>query len=100
MSRFICNASGVGKTRLLLEGLRKNWGFYFTARPQPDGVGSSDLENVLKKFGPERLSLRANREDAYRQFYMILYARIFIFLVYLRCASEMPGGITEAHKGR
>jgi hypothetical protein len=110
MSRFICNASGAGKTRLLLEGLHKNWGFYFTARPQPDGVGSSDLEKVLEKFGSARLSvipdehpsptLRANREDAYRQFHMILYARVFIFLVYLQCAFEMPGGITEAHKGR
>jgi hypothetical protein len=110
MSRFICNSSGAGKTRLLLEGLHKYWGLYFTARPQPDGVGSSDLENILQKFRKGRLSpipeenplptLEANRSEASRQFYMVLYARLFIFLVYLRCTSEMPGGITEAHKGR
>jgi hypothetical protein len=39
------------KTCLLLEGLSCNWGFYFTALTQPDGVGS-DLEEVQEDLEP------------------------------------------------
>ncbi|KIM25388.1 hypothetical protein M408DRAFT_210132 [Serendipita vermifera MAFF 305830] len=109
--KFVCNTSGSGKTRLLLEGLWGNWGFYFTARTQPEGVGSSDLEEVLldmERFGRltpitdqnRATALTQNQEVASRRFLLILYARIFIFRAFLECASAMPGGITANHKGR
>jgi hypothetical protein len=107
--KFVCNTSGSGKTRLLLEGLWRNWGFYFTARNQPEGVGSSDLEQVLldlrrrlKKITDENDStvLNDNQDVAARRLLLILYVRIFVFRVFLQCASAMPGGITEDHKGR
>ena len=45
--RFICNTSGSGKTRRMLEGLTKYWGFYFVAVPDVNGVGVRDLRDVL-----------------------------------------------------
>lgn len=41
----------------------------------------------------------ANRIAASRQFLTLLYARTCIFRVFLECASNMLGGITEDHKG-
>lgn len=108
--KFVCGTSGSGKTRLLFEGLWVNWGFYITARTQPEGVGSSDLEEVLSDMGTGRLTpitdenhataLTQNQEVASLRFLLILYCRIFIFRVFLECASAMPGGITANHKGR
>src|SRR5438309_518505 len=37
--RFICNTSGSGKTRRMLEGLTKYWGLYMVATPDINGVG-------------------------------------------------------------
>jgi hypothetical protein len=108
-TRFVCNTSGSGKTRLLLEGLWRNWGFYFTARTQPEGVGSSDLEQVLldlegrlKKITNKNhtKALVDNQDVAARRSLLILYVRMFVFRVFLECASAMPGGITENHNGR
>jgi hypothetical protein len=48
------NASGSGKTRMLLEGLCANWGFYFVcSRSTAFSLGSGDLPNVLNKMGIE-----------------------------------------------
>lgn len=109
--RFVCNTSGSGKTRLVLEGLWANWGFYFTTRPQPEGVGSSDLEEALsdmERFGQltpitdqnRATALTENLNVSSRRFLLILYARMSIFRIFLECASAMPGGITASHKGR
>ena len=96
---------------MLLEGLWRNWGFYFTACTQPDGVGSSDLEQVLRdlkhfrRLKPISIENRdtvlvENRELAARRSLLLLFVRMFIFRAFLECASETPGGITENHKGR
>jgi len=106
ISRFLCNTSGSGKTRLLLEGFWRNWGFYFTARSKPENIGSGDVASVLSEMRPriKRLakggSATENHALAGRRFLSILYVRIFFFRVYLDCASAVPGGITEEHKGR
>ena len=96
---------------MLLEGLWRNWGLYFTARSEPEKVGSSDLEDVLQDLKwfqrfeeiteeNQDGALAANRRVAKRRFLLILYARVLVFRVFLECASEIPGGITEDHKGR
>ncbi|KAL1729148.1 hypothetical protein EV714DRAFT_213567, partial [Schizophyllum commune] len=48
----VCNASGSGKTRTLLEGLTRHWGFYFTMAKAKGakGVGSDDWTNALKNL--------------------------------------------------
>ncbi|KAI5891727.1 uncharacterized protein SCHCODRAFT_02702451 [Schizophyllum commune H4-8] len=48
----VCNASGSGKTRTLLEGLTRHWGFYFTMAKAKGakGVGSDDWTNALRNL--------------------------------------------------
>jgi hypothetical protein len=46
----LINTSGSGKTRLLLEGLCRRWGFYFVARPDSVGTGSGDLHRIVDDF--------------------------------------------------
>ncbi|KAG8836664.1 hypothetical protein FRC18_010929 [Serendipita sp. 400] len=106
--RFLCNTSGSGKTRLLLEGLWRNWGFYFTARNKPDEIGSSDFMEVLEDM--RRLipltedncstAQAGNRDFTSRRFLLLIYVRLLVFRIYLECASKMAGGIMEEHKGR
>ena len=45
--RILCNVSGSGKTRRLLEGLCQHWGFYFVAQKSSDGLGMPDLKNAI-----------------------------------------------------
>jgi hypothetical protein len=93
---------------LLLEGLWRNWGFYFTARNKPDNIGSSDFGDVLEdmeRLTPlteeNRVTAQAeNRKFASRRFLLLIYIRMLVFRIYLECASTMPGGITEEYKGR
>jgi len=107
--KFLCNTSGSGKTRLLLEGLSRHWGFYFTARNEPEGVGSKDLELVLQGLTPRlneiidggpATALDENRNVVRHRFRLLLYARYVCLRVFLECAAAMEGGITENHKGR
>ncbi|KAJ6629878.1 hypothetical protein B0H10DRAFT_1939507 [Mycena sp. CBHHK59/15] len=46
--KFLVNASGSGKTRLVLEGLSKYWGIYFTAFKRVHDHGSCDMDNILE----------------------------------------------------
>lgn len=108
MNRFLCNTTGSGKTRLLFEGLQRNWGLYFTVRNEPDNIGSSDLaftlENVedllVKLKNDNKATVRpSNREKAAIRFLVLLYARLLVFRIYLDCASALDGKILEKHKG-
>ncbi|PVF91106.1 hypothetical protein CPB86DRAFT_745978 [Serendipita vermifera] len=105
--RFLCNTSGSGKTRLLFEGLCRNWGFYFTACRDPDYIGSLDLETTigqtakgLKPLPEENFqdTLEKNSSIATRCFLLLLYARISTFCIFLQCAKEIDGEIKEEHK--
>lgn len=51
--RTLINTSGSGKTRLLLEGLIRNWGFYFTSRVNEDSpFGSEDISEIVENGIP------------------------------------------------
>jgi hypothetical protein len=108
VTRFLWNTSGSGKTRLLLEGLWRNWGLYFTARTQADGIGSSDLEDILKILQQPTPLTPENRETEpvadvrmlNQRFLRILYVRVLVFREFLECAAIMFSGITEEHKSR
>ena len=49
-SRVLINTSGSGKTRLLLEGLCREWGFYFVAKQDTTRIGSNDLWSVMDEL--------------------------------------------------
>ncbi|KAG8813639.1 hypothetical protein FRC17_001475, partial [Serendipita sp. 399] len=106
---FLCNASGSGKTRLLLEGLWRNWGFYFISRHKLDDIRSSDFKQILKDMETGLIPLtdenhatvqRQNLIFASYHLRLLLYIRFLVFRIYLECASALPGGMTEDHKRR
>ncbi|KAH9475550.1 hypothetical protein JR316_0012665 [Psilocybe cubensis] len=92
---FLVNTSGSGKTRLLLEGLCENWGFYFTSLVDSSLLGSSDVQNSIQTHVPDsprfrsvlpppgsagyESALKTNREIANRLFRQIFLARLIIF---------------------
>jgi hypothetical protein len=107
--RFLCNTSGSGKTRLIFEGFVRHWGIYFTARTQPDGVGSSDLENIVDSLASQGKLVEIKEENrstieprnkrvASHWLQAFIYARLFVFRLFLECAQAQPGGIVEEHK--
>jgi hypothetical protein len=111
MSRYLYNTSGSGKTRLLLEGLWRNWGFYITASSDSDNIGSSDLQEILQDMRERRRLIRldennlsealnTNRDVAIRRFHLLFYVRVLTFRIFLECAAAMPGGISDIHKGK
>ncbi len=111
--RVICNTSGSGKTRRMLEGLTKYWGFYIVAALDDNGVGVRDLPDALdeiaqyKEWQTDLKSLpledRANQDDcnsviASRQLLKVLAARIAVFELFLEVAIQVDGWLLEKHK--
>ncbi|PBK97970.1 hypothetical protein ARMGADRAFT_1136387, partial [Armillaria gallica] len=88
------NVSCSGKTRLLLEGLCLNWGFYYTATVDCFELGSKDMDEALRclddqghfhdvlpsrknlAFGPY---LGFNRQYTYRLFSHALLGHLLFF---------------------
>ncbi len=104
MPRFLVNTSGSGKTRLLLEGLCENWGFYFTSLVDSSYLGSSDVQNSIETHIPDAklfrknlpppgspgydASLTANRDIANRVFRQIFLSRLIIFCLFTETMSK------------
>ena len=112
-SRFICNTSGSGKTRRMLEGLTKFWGFYFVAAPDANGVGVRDLLVALEELPRynewlsdlETVDIRVrpgqhayNSQIVSRHLVKVLAARIVVFQLFLELAIEVDGELQEKHK--
>jgi len=101
------NTSGSGKTRLLLEGLCENWGFYFTSLVDSSLLGSSDIQNSIQTHVPDSpgfrpnlppagspgydAALRANRNIASRIFRQIFLARLMIFNLFAETMTTSEG---------
>ncbi|KAG6883611.1 hypothetical protein C0992_008334, partial [Termitomyces sp. T32_za158] len=89
------NTSGAGKTRLILQGLCEEWGFYLTCSRQASEVGSADIENVLNphighlkicgltEYPSSRFEVEKNEQHAERCFVAVLAARFIVFLCLL-----------------
>ena len=106
--RFLVNTSGSGKTRLLLEGLCENWGFYFTSLVDSSLLGSSDVQKSIQEYVPDssnfrrvlppssasgyEAALKANREIASRIFRQIFLARLMIFNLFAETMSNYIKG--------
>ncbi|KAK0503728.1 hypothetical protein EDD18DRAFT_1062456, partial [Armillaria luteobubalina] len=101
---FFVNGSVSGKTRLLLEGLHENWGFYFTAAIDSSTLGSRDISRTLLSFDTSvfrtmlppkddptfETCLDVNTRFTHRQFSGILLARLVVFKRFLEDASGKP----------
>ena len=104
--RFIRNAPGTGKTRLLFELLALDWGFYFVCfRDDGDPYGSADLHDVLdslldsnrpvpdgnevfrpydgKDDTPDPNAQRQNEKIAKHVFIIVLLARMLVLNEFL-----------------
>ncbi|THH03790.1 hypothetical protein EW145_g6006 [Phellinidium pouzarii] len=104
--RFLANTSGSGKTRLLIEGLNKNWGFYFTSvQNSVTPLGSRDIMSAIdddipnsKRFvcnldslgdSQKTDALFVNKSIAKRRIHQILTARIFVFEFFLKAVERV-----------
>ncbi|KAJ6472329.1 hypothetical protein C8R47DRAFT_1221831 [Mycena vitilis] len=107
---LVLNTSGSGKTKLMLEGLCKYWGFYFTCRVDAFGHGSTDLQNTitsriaedeafrqtLPPSNPLRTAVAQNNSlIATARLRELLVARLFIFTLF---CDIIGGSLTDAHK--
>ena len=82
--------SGSGKTRLSLEGLCHNWGFYISCRggSQKRAAGSRDFELATKiiesmsqwdeSIGTGEADIAKNVKVAHHAFAMLICARVFV----------------------
>ncbi|KAF8343670.1 hypothetical protein F5887DRAFT_1134740 [Amanita rubescens] len=110
---LICNASGSGKTRRVMEGLTKYWGFYIVAASDTNGVGIRDIPDALELATRDRRwvsNLRGispkervaqnqvNSEIASRVFRSVLAARIVVFQFFLQLVIQVDGCLQEKHK--
>ncbi|THH10541.1 hypothetical protein EW145_g1243 [Phellinidium pouzarii] len=60
-NRFLANVSGSGMTRLLIEGLNKNWGFYFTSvQNSVTPLGSRDIMFAIDNDIPNSAGFSCN----------------------------------------
>ncbi|KAL1701246.1 hypothetical protein EV121DRAFT_171429, partial [Schizophyllum commune] len=111
----VCNASGSGKTRTLLEGLTRHWGFYFTMAKAKGakGVGSDDWTNALKnllvttgftshvesasEIGAEAQSTYVDKNHSIVGLRVdaVLLARLAIFRLFL---AELPAEFSPAEE--
>ncbi|KAF8223312.1 hypothetical protein L208DRAFT_1426082 [Tricholoma matsutake] len=108
----ICNTSGSGKTRRIMEGLTKYWGFYLVAIPDANGVGIRDLQDALEDIAdwewtsdlsslPSGQRVRQNDLNsliASKHLRKVLAARVVIFQLFLRLAIVVDGKLQEKHK--
>ncbi|KAF8341836.1 hypothetical protein F5887DRAFT_1062436 [Amanita rubescens] len=109
----ICNTSGLGKTRRIMEALTKYWGFYLVATPDANGVGIRDLHDALelvtryREWVPDLRALASekrtnqnsiNNQIAYRAFRRVLAARIVVFELFLQVATQIDGALQAKHK--
>ncbi|KAJ7078457.1 hypothetical protein B0H15DRAFT_788970 [Mycena belliarum] len=108
----LVNTSGSGKTRLLFEGLCREWGFYFTAIRDSSYLGSQDISGIVVgladdfDFEDSRrpgsrdpvLELQSHHLLAHRRLSEVLLARILIFRLFLDVAKKSK--LNGEHKKR
>uniref|UniRef100_A0A0W0FW64 Uncharacterized protein n=1 Tax=Moniliophthora roreri TaxID=221103 RepID=A0A0W0FW64_MONRR len=99
---LLVNVSGSGKTRIVLEGLLRNWGLYFVCQDDGTLIGSRDLPDALDDIpkqpgftkdlrtvsiasenGDFQTALERNRDIAGLRFHQVLLARLAIFNQFL-----------------
>ena len=99
-TRIFLNASGSGKTRILLEGLLKHWGLYLVcAKSRAASVGLRDLPDMIEKLphwaGFNQHYAPSNEVIAQRTLVRIFASRLYILSEYLALWQDR-GGKDEA----
>ena len=110
---FICNTSGSGKTRRILEGLTKFWGFYFVAALDHNFVGVHDLQVALRHVGryeewTDDLRFiegqgrgegnKSNIRISNKAIRKVLAARVVVFKLFLQLAQKRDGKLLRDHQ--
>ncbi|KAL1743197.1 hypothetical protein HDZ31DRAFT_83586 [Schizophyllum fasciatum] len=102
------NASGTGKTRLVLEGLSLHWGFYIPCVLDGDNLGSMDMPECLdtgmsialdyRRFEPRTdLDMLLNRRVAQKALSRILLSRLIIFRIFLDALDDKESSLAPLH---
>ncbi|KAK2460014.1 hypothetical protein APHAL10511_008020 [Amanita phalloides] len=78
---FVCNTSGSGKTRNLLECLTRHWGFYYVAAKDSHGLARREINKYPHDYS-KNYSLHASS----------------VFHLFLDLCKEVNGELTEADK--
>ena len=47
---FLVNTSGSGKTKLLFEGVFRNWVLYFSSAVDASNLGSTDIQDLIERL--------------------------------------------------
>ena len=110
----MCNTSGFGKTRELLEGLTKYWGFYFVTAQDVRKVSVFDMMNNALDSMPTyegwTQNLKSvpienreacellNRNTASGVLQKVFAARTVVFELFLQLCKELDGGLKDKHK--
>ncbi|KAG5643748.1 hypothetical protein DXG03_009682 [Asterophora parasitica] len=113
---FLVNTSGSGKTRLLLEGMCRHWGFYFTSLVDSSLLGSSDVQNSIRSYIPDSPGFRTtlprpgspeyesaltrNRLNASRIFSQLFLARLLVFDLFVNALDQVEAGDSAVYKLR
>ncbi|TRM66591.1 hypothetical protein BD626DRAFT_627111 [Schizophyllum amplum] len=109
---YLCNASGSGKTRLLIEGLCKHWGLYITCCKDEHGIGSQDLQELKRKLDNPKIfhkylcdskdypvrhsaELAKNRGAAKKIVSALLISRLYALRTYLDSLPPLPWKPTD-----
>ncbi|KAL1743188.1 hypothetical protein HDZ31DRAFT_24774, partial [Schizophyllum fasciatum] len=107
---YLCNASGAGKTRTLLEGLTQHWGFYFTLARGSKAIGSDDWGLALSGLSFARgfrddismvdedvrgIAIADNHDIVGRRVDAALLARLRVFQLFLK---QIPAERTPAEE--
>ena len=98
------NTSGSGKTKLLFEGVFRNWVLYFSSAVDASNLGSTDIQDLIERLvsgstlftetlpkDPEadlRSKLEDNRAVVLRCLRQMMMARLLIFREFLQAAKE------------
>ncbi|KAL1719892.1 hypothetical protein EV715DRAFT_262979 [Schizophyllum commune] len=99
----LCNASGSGKTRLLLEGLCQHWGFYWVCGKHSLDIASADLPCAIAwaKREPtfsstltgspsdQHSQLQANRLLIKKLIAAVVLARVTVFNIFLNAVQGL-----------
>jgi hypothetical protein len=111
--RFVCNTSGSGKTRRILEELMTSWGLYFVAARDDNGVGVNDLEAAMDDIaryedwtedirpyvGPDRDDRnKSNIHISNRAIRKVFAARLVVFRLFLQLAEARDGYVGPKHQ--
>jgi hypothetical protein len=102
---MLINTPGSGKTRLILEGLCRHWGFYFVARRDEEGIGSSDFSEAMsmddsadyrsaqsqKMKNPD--AMQHMKEKANHRLLQLLLARFYLLRLFVEEARKLRDGL-------